>query len=71
MCLRFMSSDHWKLSPFLQQNVFNWSFRINSFGWNGRITYIKIENNYSKYTFSDSMSQNVQPIRNNESNIKY
>ena len=35
------------------------------------ITYMKIEQNYSKYIFNDSISQNLQPIRNNESNIKY
>ena len=35
------------------------------------ITYMKIEPNYGKYIFNDSISQNLQPIRNNESNIIY
>ena len=35
------------------------------------ITYMKIEQNYSKYIFNESISHNLQPIRNNESNIKY
>ena len=33
------------------------------------ITCMKIELNYSKYIFNESI--NLQPIRNNESNIKY
>ena len=33
------------------------------------ITCMKIELNYSKYIFNESIS--LQPIRNNESNIKY
>ena len=32
------------------------------------ITYMKIEQNYSKDIFNESISQNLQPIRNNESN---
>ena len=35
------------------------------------ITYMKTELNYSKYIFHDSISHNLQPIRKNESNIKY
>ena len=35
------------------------------------ITYIKTEQNYSKYIFNEIISHNLQPIRNNESNIKY
>ena len=35
------------------------------------ITFMKIEQNYSKYIFNESISQNLQPIRNNESKIKY
>ena len=35
------------------------------------ITYIKTEQNYSKYIFNESISHNLQPDRNNESNIKY
>ena len=35
------------------------------------ITCMKIEQNYGKYIFNDSISQNLQPIRNNESSIKY
>ena len=35
------------------------------------ITYMKIEQNYSKDIFNESISQNLQPIRNNERNIKY
>ena len=35
------------------------------------ITNMKIEQNYSKDIFNESISQNLQPIRNNERNIKY
>ena len=35
------------------------------------ITCMKIEQNYGKYIFNDSISQNLQPIRNNESSINY
>ena len=35
------------------------------------ITYMKIEQNYSKDIFNESISQNLQPIRNNERNIRY
>ena len=52
--------------------------QFNNFGYNlsfngeiAGITYMKIEQNYSKYIFNESISQNLQPIRNNESNIKY
>ena len=35
------------------------------------ITNMKIEQNYSKDIFNESISQNLQPIRNNERNISY
>ena len=33
--------------------------------------YMKIDQNYNKYIFNKSISQNLQPIKNNENNIKY
>ena len=51
---------------------------FNKFGYNlslydemAAITYMKIELNYSKCIFNGNISHNLQPIRNNESNIKY
>ena len=35
------------------------------------ITYMKIDQNYRKYIFNKIGSPNLQPIRNNENNIKY
>ena len=33
--------------------------------------YMKIDQNYNKYIFNQSISQNLQPIRNNENDVKY
>ena len=50
-----------------RKNKHNLSF----YGEMAEITFMKIDQNYSKYIFNKSISQNLQPIRNNESNIKY
>ena len=52
--------------------------RFNNFGYNLRfhseitaITYIKIDQNYSKYIFNKSIIYNLQPSKKNENNFKY
>ena len=49
----------------------NFGYNLSFYGEIAAITYMKIEQNYSKYIFNESISRNLQPIRNNESNIKY
>ena len=49
----------------------NFGYNLSFYGEIAAITYMKIEQNYSKYIFNESISQNLQPIGNNESNIKY
>ena len=49
----------------------NFGYNLSFYGEMAAITYMKIEQNYSKYIFNESISRNLQPIRNNESNIKY
>ena len=46
-------------------------YNLSLYGKMAAITYMKIEQNYSKDIFNESISQNLQPIRNNERNIKY
>ena len=53
----------------LQFNKFG--YNLSLYGEMAAITYMKTELNYSKYIFHDSISHNLQPIRKNESNIKY
>ena len=53
----------------LQFNKFG--YNLSLYGEMAAITYIKTEQNYSKYIFNEIISHNLQPIRNNESNIKY
>ena len=43
-------------------------YNLSLYGKMAAITYMKIEQNYSKDIFNESISQNLQPIRNNESN---
>ena len=47
------------------------STNISLNGKMAAITNMKIEQNYSKYIFNESISQNLQPIKNNEISIKY
>ena len=47
------------------------STNLSLYGKMAAITNMKIEQNYSKDIFNESISQNLQPIRNNERNIKY
>ena len=47
------------------------SSNLSLYGKMAAITNMKIEQNYSKDIFNESISQNLQPIRNNERNIKY
>ena len=49
----------------------NFGYNLSLYGEMAAITFMKIEQNYSKYIFNESISQNLQPIRNNESKIKY
>ena len=44
------------------------STNLSLYGKMAAITNMKIEQNYSKDIFNESISQNLQPIRNNESN---
>ena len=53
----------------LEFNNFGHSLRF--YGEMAAITYMKSEQNYSKYIFNENISQNLQPIRNNKCNIKY
>ena len=41
-------------------------YNLSLYGEMAAITYMKIELNYSKYIFNESISHNLQPIRNNE-----
>ena len=45
------------------------STNLSLYGKMAAITNMKIEQNYSKDIFNESISQNLQPIRNNERNI--
>ena len=47
------------------------STNLSLYGKMAAITNMKIEQNYSKDIFNESISQNLQPIRNNERNISY
>ena len=49
----------------------NFRYNLSFYGEMAAITYMKIEQNYSKYIFKESISRNLQLIRNNESSIKY
>ena len=49
----------------------NFKHNLSFYGEMASITYMEIEQNYNKYIFNESVSQNLHPIRNNESNIKY
>ena len=49
----------------------NFGYKLSLYGEMRAITYMKIEQNYSKDIFNEGISQNLQPIRNNESKIKY
>ena len=49
----------------------NFGYNLSLYGEMAAITYTEIEQNYSKYIFNDSISQNLQPIRGNESKVKY
>ena len=64
------------LCPVTTGNCYNFYNKTSStnISLNGKmaaITNMKIEQNYSKDIFNESISQNLQPIRNNERNIKY
>ena len=49
----------------------NFRHNLSFHGEMASITYMETEQNYSKYIFNESVSQNLHSIRNNESNIKY
>ena len=48
----------------------NFGHNLSFYGEMAAITYMKLQN-YIKYIFNESISQNLQPIRNNENNMKY
>ena len=49
----------------------NFGYNLSLYGKMAAITYMKIEQNCSEDIFNESISQNLQPVRNNERNIKY
>ena len=49
----------------------NFGHNLSFYGEMAVITYIKIEQNYSKYIFNESISQSLVSITNNKNNIKY
>ena len=49
----------------------NFWHNVSFYGETAEITWIKIDQNYSKYIFSKSVSHNLQPIRSNENNVKH
>ena len=49
----------------------NFGHNLSFYGEMAAITHMKIDQNYSKYIFNNSISQNLQLIRNNENNIRY
>ena len=80
MSVRFMSGDDWnsnchhcynKTSSTEVLHFNNFGYNLSFYGKMAAITYIKIEQNYSKDIFNESISQNLHLVRNNESNIKY
>ena len=44
----------------------NFGYVLSFYGEMAAITYMEIEQNYSKYILNESTSRNLQPIRNNE-----
>ena len=80
MSVRFMSGDDWnsnchhcynKTSSTEVLHFNNFGYNLSFYGKMAAITYIKIEQNYSKDIFNESISQNLHLVRNNGSNIKY
>ena len=80
MSVRFMFGDDWnsnchhcynKTSSTEVLHFNNFGYNLSFYGKMAAITYIKIEQNYSKDIFNESISQNLHLVRNNESNIKY
>ena len=49
----------------------NFGHNLSIYGEMAATTYMKTDQNYNKYIFNKSINQNLQPIRNNENNIKY
>lgn len=48
----------------------NFGHNLSFYGEIAAIMHIKIKQNYRKYIFSETISRNLQPIRNDENNIK-
>ena len=48
----------------------NFGHNLSFYGEIAAITYIKTKQNYRKYIFNEIISRNLQPIRNDENNIK-
>ena len=49
----------------------NFGHNLSIYGEMAATVYMKIDQNYNKYIFNQSISQNLQPIRNNENDVKY
>ena len=49
----------------------NFGHNLSIYGEMAETMYMKIDQNYNKYIFNKSKSQNLQLIRNNENDIKY
>ena len=80
MSVRFMSGDDWnsnchhcynKTSSTEVLHFNNFGYNLSLYGKMAAIMNMKIEQNYSKDIFNESISQNLHLVRNNESNIKY
>ena len=80
MSVRFMSGDDWnsnchhcynKTSSTEVLHFNNFGYNLSLYGKMAAIMNMKIEQNYSKDIFNESISQNLQPNRNNERNISY
>ena len=49
----------------------NFGHNLSIYGEMAATTYMKIDQNYNKYIFNKSISQNLQPLRNNENIVKH
>ena len=62
---------YYKTSSTEVLKLHNFGSNISFSGEMVAITYTKIDQNYSKYTFNKGISQTLQSIRSDESNITY
>ena len=62
---------YYKTSSIVVLEFTNFGHNLSIYGEIAATTYMKIDQNYNKYIFNNSISQNLQSIKNNENNIKY